>query len=155
MQEKQQLITKNEKLMSKNDNLTSESEQLILKNTNLTNERQQLILKNTNLTNERQQLILKNTNLTNDRQQLRNELKNCDGWIYYQFSCYYISNETKTWSDSKNDCLNRGADLIIINNSEEQNFVNMSGNAGFHIGLSKNDVAGTWKWVDGTNVTYK
>ncbi len=60
-QERQQLI-------SKNENLITEREQVMLKNTDLTSEREQLLLKNTNLTTEREQLLLKNTNLTSELQ---------------------------------------------------------------------------------------
>lgn len=42
-----------------------------------------------------------------------------DGWKCYQSSLYYISSEKKNWTDSKEDCLKRGADLIIINNREK------------------------------------
>ncbi|KAK2871205.1 hypothetical protein Q8A67_023732 [Cirrhinus molitorella] len=130
-----------------------EKQQLISKNENLTSNNKHLISKNENLTNERDQLTLKNTNLINKTEQLRNELQCCDGWIYYQFSLYYMSNVTKTWNESRQDCLKRGADLIIINNSEEQNFVhNIS--AEVWIGLNDIDVEKAWKWVDGTNVTF-
>ncbi|XP_059400685.1 C-type lectin domain family 10 member A-like [Carassius carassius] len=139
-QERQQFITKNE-------NLTNEREQLTLKITNLTNEREQLILKNTNLTNEREQLILKNTNLTN-------ELRICVGWTCYQSSFYYMSKEKKNWTESRRYCTERGADLIIINNREEKDFIhNMSGNAVFYIGLTDSEVEGRWKWADGSTLT--
>ncbi|KAL1266675.1 hypothetical protein QQF64_002350, partial [Cirrhinus molitorella] len=137
MQEKQQLISKNENLISKNENLT--------------NEKDQLTIKNTNLTNERDQLKIKNTNLINKTQELRNELHIRDGWIYYQFSLYYMSNVTKNWTESRQDCLKRGADLIIINNIEEQDFVmNMPGFAAVYIGLTDIDVESVWTWVDGS-----
>ncbi|XP_052464227.1 CD209 antigen-like protein C isoform X2 [Carassius gibelio] len=136
-QERQQLI-------SKNENLINEREQLILKNTNLTDEREQLILKNTNLTNEREQLILKIRNLTS-------ELRICVNWTCYQSSFYYMSQEKKNWTESRRYCTERGADLIIINNRQEQDFIhNMSGNGIFYIGLTDREVEGTWKWVDNT-----
>ncbi len=43
-----------------------------------------------------------------------------DGWIYYQFSLYYVSNENMNWIESRRYCTDRGADLVIINNREEQ-----------------------------------
>uniref|UniRef100_A0A672QT26 C-type lectin domain-containing protein n=1 Tax=Sinocyclocheilus grahami TaxID=75366 RepID=A0A672QT26_SINGR len=43
-----------------------------------------------------------------------------DGWKCNQSSCYYISSEKKSWTESKRYCMERGADLIIINNREEQ-----------------------------------
>ncbi|XP_026075389.1 C-type lectin domain family 6 member A-like [Carassius auratus] len=124
--------------------LTQERQQLISKNENLINEREQLILKNTNLTDEREQLILKITNLTS-------ELWTCVNWTCYQSSFYYMSKENKTWTESRRYCTERGADLIIINNRQEQDFIhNMSGNGIFYIGLTDREVEGTWKWVDNT-----
>ncbi len=41
-------------------------------------------------------------------------------WTCYQSSFYYKSNEKKNWTESRRDCTERGADLIIINNREEQ-----------------------------------
>uniref|UniRef100_A0A672QAC6 C-type lectin domain-containing protein n=1 Tax=Sinocyclocheilus grahami TaxID=75366 RepID=A0A672QAC6_SINGR len=76
------------------------------------------------------------------------------GWTYYKFSLYFISSEWKSWTESRRYCTERGADLIIINNREEQEFINkISGGAGVWIGLTDSDVEGRWKWVDGTNMT--
>uniref|UniRef100_A0A8C1UG18 C-type lectin domain-containing protein n=1 Tax=Cyprinus carpio TaxID=7962 RepID=A0A8C1UG18_CYPCA len=41
-------------------------------------------------------------------------------WITYKHSSYFISSEWKNWTDSRRDCLQRGADLVIINIEEEQ-----------------------------------
>uniref|UniRef100_A0A8C1UEQ9 Zmp:0000000924 n=1 Tax=Cyprinus carpio TaxID=7962 RepID=A0A8C1UEQ9_CYPCA len=71
-------------------------------------------------------------------------------WIFYQFSFYYMSNETKNWTESRQDCLKKEADLIIINSSEEQN---NTVNREFWIGVNDSDVEGRWKWVDGSNLT--
>ncbi|XP_051763530.1 killer cell lectin-like receptor subfamily F member 1 isoform X4 [Ctenopharyngodon idella] len=121
--------------------------------TNYTEERDQLLNKITNLTEERDGLIIKNKNL-NERDRLRNELQICAEWTCYQSSLYYIFNETKSWTESRRYCTERGADLITINNREEQDFVNnISGAAVVWIGLTDSDVEGRWKWVDGTNMT--
>ncbi|XP_051763528.1 killer cell lectin-like receptor subfamily F member 1 isoform X2 [Ctenopharyngodon idella] len=121
--------------------------------TNYTEERDQLLNKITNLTEERDGLIIKNKNL-NERDRLRNELQICAEWTRYQSSLYYISNEKKSWTESRRYCTERGADLITINNREEQDFVNnMSGAAVVWIGLTDSDVEGRWKWVDGSALT--
>uniref|UniRef100_A0A672HX51 C-type lectin domain-containing protein n=1 Tax=Salarias fasciatus TaxID=181472 RepID=A0A672HX51_SALFA len=70
-----------------------------------------------------------------------------NGWLYFSHSFYYISQIKKTWPDSRNDCLQRGADLVIINSREEQ--VLLVQNL-MWIGLSKRD--GIWEWVDGTRL---
>ncbi|XP_058630047.1 killer cell lectin-like receptor subfamily F member 1 isoform X2 [Onychostoma macrolepis] len=90
-----------------------------------TQERQQLLTKITNHTEERDQLLTNNTNLIQLNVQFnqeKNELSKLiqDGWIYYQFSLYYVSNETKNWTESRRYCTERGADLVIIKNSEKQ-----------------------------------
>ncbi|KAL0182503.1 hypothetical protein M9458_021878, partial [Cirrhinus mrigala] len=75
-------------------------------------------------------------------------------WNYYQSNHYFISSEKKNWTESRRYCMERGADLIIINNREEQNFLKeISSNAAVWIGLTDTDVEGTWKWVDGSTLT--
>ncbi|XP_073685359.1 uncharacterized protein [Garra rufa] len=132
-----------------------------INNTNYTQETHQLLTKNNNLTEERDQLLTNNTNLIQLNKKLiqeKNELLKCfnekDRWFYYQSSCYHISSEKKSWNESRKYCTGRGADLIIINNKEEQNFVmEKSGNSKVWIGLTDIDVEDRWKWVDGTNMT--
>ncbi|XP_043106591.1 CD209 antigen-like protein E [Puntigrus tetrazona] len=104
-------------------------------------------------TQERQQLISKTENLIIERDQLGNELHILK-WTYYQSSFYYMSSEIKNWTESRRYCTESGADLIIINNREEQDFVNkMFGGTTAWIGLTDGDVEGRWKWVDGSTLT--
>ncbi|KTG35455.1 hypothetical protein cypCar_00006784 [Cyprinus carpio] len=118
--------------------------------TNYTQERDQLLTKINNLTEDRHELIIKNKNLMNVIKLVAGK----DGWTYYQSSIYYMSKEMMNWTESRRYCMDTGADLIIINNTEKQEFVkNMSGGAAVWIGVTDSDVEGTWKWVDGRNVT--
>uniref|UniRef100_A0A673K9B7 C-type lectin domain-containing protein n=1 Tax=Sinocyclocheilus rhinocerous TaxID=307959 RepID=A0A673K9B7_9TELE len=72
-------------------------------------------------------------------------------WITYKHSSYYISSKWKNWNDSRRDCLQRGADLVIINNKEEQVSEILVTNANIvWIGLTDSDKDGVWKWVDGS-----
>ncbi|XP_073730772.1 C-type lectin domain family 4 member M-like [Misgurnus anguillicaudatus] len=90
------------------------------------------------------------TNINTNRQ-----LPLQDGWTYYQSSFYFISTEKKSWTDSRRYCRERGADLIIINNKEEQGFIKQitCENQLWHwIGLTDIDVEGRWKWVDGSTL---
>ncbi|KAA8595017.1 CD209 antigen-like protein E isoform X2 [Etheostoma spectabile] len=94
---------------------------------------------------------------TNQTSEQKRELLNFDhyfqqGWVYFRPSFYYISSEKKSWQDSRADCQQRSADLVIINSKEEQDFTRK-----FHkitwIGLTDRETKGTWKWVDGTLLT--
>uniref|UniRef100_A0A671P643 C-type lectin domain-containing protein n=1 Tax=Sinocyclocheilus anshuiensis TaxID=1608454 RepID=A0A671P643_9TELE len=125
--------------------------------------------KNTNYTEETHQdgLLIKNDNLTKQREQFnqeRNELVKSlhetaellftDGWLYYTFSLYFISYERKSWTESRKFCTEKGADLIIINSREEQDFVRkIFGQEKVWICLTDSNVEGIWKWVDGSRLT--
>uniref|UniRef100_A0A8C9YW30 C-type lectin domain-containing protein n=1 Tax=Sander lucioperca TaxID=283035 RepID=A0A8C9YW30_SANLU len=67
-------------------------------------------------------------------------------------SFYYISCIAKTWQESRDDCLQKGADLLIINSKEEQDFTTKL-KMRLWIGLTDSETEGTWKWVDGTPLT--
>uniref|UniRef100_A0A673I4S7 C-type lectin domain-containing protein n=1 Tax=Sinocyclocheilus rhinocerous TaxID=307959 RepID=A0A673I4S7_9TELE len=77
-----------------------------------------------------------------------------DGWLRSNFSFYFISSLKKSWTESRKYCTERGADLIIINNREKQDFVTkMTDKREFWIGVTDIKEEGRWKWVDGTSVT--
>uniref|UniRef100_A0A3Q2E5F8 C-type lectin domain-containing protein n=1 Tax=Cyprinodon variegatus TaxID=28743 RepID=A0A3Q2E5F8_CYPVA len=69
-------------------------------------------------------------------------------------SLYYISSTINTWNDSRKDCLERGADLVIVNSKEEQEFLRKL-NRRFWIGLTDAEVEGEWKWVDGSKLNIR
>ncbi|XP_010788456.1 CD209 antigen-like protein E, partial [Notothenia coriiceps] len=74
------------------------------------------------------------------------------GWVYFSGSFYRISSTMKPWQDSRRDCQQKGADLMIINSQEEQDFSRQSTNITW-IGLTDRDTEGEWTWVDGTQLT--
>ncbi|XP_050977580.1 C-type lectin domain family 4 member M-like [Labeo rohita] len=74
--------------------------------------------------------------------------------IYYKSSFYYLSTGKKNWNESRQDCLQRRADLIIINDTKELDFVmNITDKREFWIGVTDTVEEGTWKWVDGSTLT--
>nr|XP_055064541.1 CD209 antigen-like protein B [Misgurnus anguillicaudatus] len=171
--ERDQLLTKytniteeRDQLLTKYTNITEERDQLLTKYTNITEERDQLLTKYTNITEERDQLLTKYTNITEKKDEL---IVHCgqkkdlafkgvvltDGWIYYQSSLYFISSEKKSWNESRRYCRERGADLIIINNKEEQDFIMKFGKIKVWIGLTDIDEEGRWKWVDNSTLSYR
>ncbi|XP_030279442.1 CD209 antigen-like protein C [Sparus aurata] len=74
------------------------------------------------------------------------------GWFSFSDSVYYISSTKKTWQDSRNDCLQRAADLVIIGSTEEQDFIKQHQKI-MWIGLTDREMEGMWKWVDGSPLT--
>ncbi|XP_036790626.1 CD209 antigen-like protein C [Oncorhynchus mykiss] len=145
--------------------LTKERDPLQTSYSTLTKERDQLQTSYSTLTKERDQLQTSYSTLTKDRDQLQRETirlnkklkgRPChEGWIKFETSCYFFSTVNKTWEESRVDCLRREAHLVIINNREEQVFINgLNGaNKQIWIGLTDTFAEGTWKWVDGTPLT--
>ncbi|KAM8880080.1 CD209 antigen-like protein A isoform 2-T2 [Spinachia spinachia] len=100
-------------------------------------------------------LVARHTNLTEETKGLRRELLPFDryfqeGWVYVRPSFYYISSSKKPWLESRNDCLNRGADLVVINSRNEQDFARKFELQYTWIGLTSGDTNNSWIWVDGT-----
>ncbi|XP_045567427.1 C-type lectin domain family 4 member D isoform X2 [Salmo salar] len=129
----------------------------------------------TTLTTERDRLRDRVSLLTNEKVVLEERLSRCGtgrgvegrgmavptmttvlkcpkGWRMLGSSCYFLSTERKTWEESRLDCQNRGADLVIINSRQEQKFL-FNCNKDFWIGLTDTVTEGTWKWVDGNPLT--
>uniref|UniRef100_A0A4W4E1P5 C-type lectin domain-containing protein n=1 Tax=Electrophorus electricus TaxID=8005 RepID=A0A4W4E1P5_ELEEL len=74
------------------------------------------------------------------------------GWRKFGSSYYYFSNGRKNWAESRQYCREMGADLVIINSREEQEFIKEV-NIYAWIGLSDAQTEGIWKWVDGSPLT--
>ncbi|XP_064819243.1 C-type lectin domain family 4 member M-like isoform X1 [Oncorhynchus masou masou] len=129
---------------------STEIDQLQDSNSLLTKERDQLQTRYNNLTKERDQLQTEKVFLSERLSNLRQTCPEC--WQKFESSWYFLSTETKTWKGSREDCLERGADLVIINSDKEQEFL-FNLNKGVWIGLTDSVTEGTWKWVDSTPLT--
>ncbi|XP_026215280.1 CD209 antigen-like protein E [Anabas testudineus] len=97
------------------------------------------------------------TSLFEERDELKKKLDDFiyysqQQWVYLGGSFYYISSNKTTWQQSRDYCLQKSADLIIINTKEEQDFSNMFQKV-MWIGLTDRQTEGVWKWVDGTVLT--
>ncbi|KAJ8407245.1 hypothetical protein AAFF_G00278190 [Aldrovandia affinis] len=75
--------------------------------------------------------------------------RQCDsGWKNNQGQCYFFSSEKKNWIQSRDYCISKGAQLVIINCQQEQRFVSTSIKETHWIGLSDLETEGQWHWVD-------
>ncbi|XP_034143926.1 CD209 antigen-like protein A [Esox lucius] len=103
--------------------------------------------------------------LTKEKDQLQRETERLtkkikgrpcqEGWRKFESSCYFLSTANETWEKSRQDCLGRDANLVIINSEEEQIFINRlnGANEKMWMGLTDAHAEGTWKWVNGTPLT--
>ncbi|XP_051240063.1 C-type lectin domain family 4 member M-like isoform X14 [Dicentrarchus labrax] len=166
-------------LQTSYNNLTKERDQLQTSYNNLTKEKDQLQTNYNNLTKEREQLAKEKDQLqerfealAKDRTDLQRKLQETEAvcktlteeradlkrilndfsWVYFRGSFYQVSSLKKSWQQSRDDCLQKGADLLIINSREEQIFTNKFKKY-MWIGLTDSETEGRWKWVDGTPLT--
>ncbi|XP_036789826.1 C-type lectin domain family 4 member E-like [Oncorhynchus mykiss] len=139
-----------DQLQTSYNTITKERDQLQTSYNNLTKERDQLQTSYNNMTKERDLLQTERDVLSG---RLSNLKKTCpEGWQKLESSWYFLSTETKTWEKSRQDCLERGADLVIIKSDKEKPFP-FKLKKRVWIGLTDSDNEGTWKWVDGTPLT--
>ncbi|KAL3056019.1 hypothetical protein OYC64_018678 [Pagothenia borchgrevinki] len=113
----------------------------------------------TSVTEERDRLKASLTEKTRevDRlQSLMDKAKTCpEGWRMFGCVCYLLSTEHASWEQSRQDCTAGGADLVIVDSYEEQEFITSMIKEQTWIGLNDINQEGTWKWVDGTPLTLK
>ncbi|TNN53101.1 CD209 antigen-like protein A [Liparis tanakae] len=97
------------------------------------------------------------TRLTEEMDRLQRwskQKKMCpEGWKTLSGSCYFVSSKSASWEKSREDCREKGADLVIINSLEEQKFLSGVVTGRTWIGLSDADAEGSWRWIDGTPLT--
>ncbi|XP_056315912.1 CD209 antigen-like [Danio aesculapii] len=60
----------------------------------------------------------------------------------------FMFTEAMSWSESRQFCKNRGADLVIIKSEEKQRLISSLVKEDTWIGLSDKETEGTMKWVD-------
>uniref|UniRef100_A0A3Q2UJ80 CD209 antigen-like protein E n=1 Tax=Fundulus heteroclitus TaxID=8078 RepID=A0A3Q2UJ80_FUNHE len=96
---------------------------------------------------------------SNSHQQAKLLGKWCpDGWTRFGCSCYFKFEDKKMWYESRIQCQDRGADLVVIDSPDEQEFVKELNDKGESwIGIQRTWIRakGTyeWGWVDGSPLT--
>uniref|UniRef100_A0A3B5R8I7 C-type lectin domain-containing protein n=1 Tax=Xiphophorus maculatus TaxID=8083 RepID=A0A3B5R8I7_XIPMA len=167
------LSAEKENVLLKRDTLS----QLRAERTKVSQVKDELSQEKHKLNLERDELTQQINKLSQEREELRESLefiqkfdtfsvkdnclnkicKPCTGdWILFKKKCYLFYDKPapwKTWEESRTLCKKRGADLVVINDLEEQEFVSKhikyyhSEHHGYWMGLQK--VNNTWTWVDG------
>ncbi|XP_034549006.1 CD209 antigen-like protein E [Notolabrus celidotus] len=103
-----------------------------------------------------EQRDLLNTSLAEMTKELQCLKKTCpSGWKMFSCSCYLFSTQKKSWEESRESCRAEGADLVVIESFEEQEFLTDNIKDNSWIGLSDRDNEGAWKWTDDTPLTQK
>ncbi|XP_051241640.1 uncharacterized protein LOC127355166 [Dicentrarchus labrax] len=138
-------------------NLTEERDELKKNLTDFALQLNSLTAERDELNRELNNSALQLNSLIGERDELKRELNfwvhySKQGWRYFSGSVCYISSIKKTWNASRDDCRQKGTDLMIINSEEEQDFTRQLKN-NMWIGLTDSETEGTWKWVDGTPLT--
>ncbi|XP_058247365.1 CD209 antigen-like protein C [Hemibagrus wyckioides] len=154
------MTTERDQIQTSYNNMTTQRNQPETSYNNLTTEKEQLDISYKIVSEERDQFHKKTGELQKTTDELQKKFSqlikdiNTPGWKYFSSSIYLISTEKKSWSEGRHDCIERGADLVIINSRDEQDFVEVwRRGQGAWIGANDRDSEGVWKWVDGTPVT--
>ncbi|XP_008428921.2 killer cell lectin-like receptor subfamily F member 1 [Poecilia reticulata] len=133
-------------------NVTTENERLIEERKVMENQNKEL---NTTLG-----LILKFENIPAKDLCPNKECKPCQkDWILFQEKCYlfYDPHPWKSWTGSRTFCQDKHADLVVIDDLEEQEFVSnhtkyyYDKDHGYWMGLQQTN--NNWIWVDGRRDT--
>ncbi|XP_035984433.1 C-type lectin domain family 9 member A-like [Fundulus heteroclitus] len=82
------------------------------------------------------------------------------GWIEFHTKCYLFLEGLiyKTWEQSQQYCKNKAADLVTVDNLQEQEFLSnhstyyYDDHHGYWLGLRKVNI---WQWPDGRNNTLR
>ncbi|XP_037543076.1 CD209 antigen-like protein E [Nematolebias whitei] len=127
---------------------------------NLTEHLQNTEDKLSSVTEERDLLNATLTEMTEELLKMKSwykQKKTCPaGWKMFSYSCYFFSSTSASWDQGREDCRTRGADLVVVNDADEQEFISIFSNKIYWIGLTDKETEGSWEWVDGTplDVTY-
>ncbi|KAI5087393.1 immune-related, lectin-like receptor 2 [Silurus meridionalis] len=83
---------------------------------------------------------------------MNKEIQTCSlcekGWKSLGLKCYYFSTSKLNWTQSRDECVEKGGHLVIITSRAEQDFVASQIQITHWIGLNDLDTEGQWMWVN-------
>ncbi|XP_058636983.1 CD209 antigen-like protein C [Onychostoma macrolepis] len=148
----------NQTINSLQDNYTdlmTEKHQLQINFNSLSQKKLELETRVKDLTAEKNQLQRNFNSLSQKKLELESKVTSLSDKLNMDASkrvCFFISNELKSWSDSRQYCRERGADLVIINTEEKQKFISSLVKERAWIGLSDTENEGNMTWVDNSTL---
>ncbi|KAK9981556.1 hypothetical protein ABG768_001083 [Culter alburnus] len=143
------LTQKKLELETRVNNLTAEKSQLQNNFSSLSQKKMELETRVNNLTAEKSQLQRSADTLSQKNLELETRVNNLSAEkSQLQRSFFFKSNELKSWSESRQYCRDRGADLVIIKTEEKQKFISSIIKDRVWIGLSDIETEGRMIWVD-------
>ena len=79
-----------------------------------------------------------------------------ENWHMYNGHCYYIEEDIMSFARARAGCLSKGADLAIVNDQEESDFLKGILSEGNWAWIGLRDVTrnGNWQWIDGSMATF-
>ncbi|KAL3969569.1 lysophosphatidic acid receptor 4 [Sarotherodon galilaeus] len=108
------------------------------------------------MTRERDLLNSSITELKKELILTRQREKTCPaGWRIFSSSCYFLSNDSGSWTRARQDCKDKGADLVVIDCNKEQMLLSdfIEEDTHIWIGLTDREEEGKWKWIDGAQLS--
>ncbi|XP_053904440.1 killer cell lectin-like receptor subfamily B member 1B allele C isoform X1 [Malaclemys terrapin pileata] len=73
-------------------------------------------------------------------------------WLLHGDKCYWLSKESKTWNESREDCSAKSSRMLVIQDQRAMEFIKTitEGKYPVWIGLHLTTSKGNWTWVDGS-----
>ena len=75
------------------------------------------------------------------------------GWPYFNWNCYKYFEETLSWKEARDHCMNNGGDLASVPDQKTNNFLLTLISSRAFIGGTRNS-SGQWSWTDGSPFTF-
>ncbi|XP_029110745.1 collectin-12 isoform X1 [Scleropages formosus] len=77
-------------------------------------------------------------------------------WLKFKGKCYLFSSDTRPFNEAKIACAEKHSSMVIINSTEEQQWVQKQivDKGYFWLGLTDMEEENVWRWVDGSLPTF-